>query len=47
MFILYIKNIPLDMAALNASKIAHCKNDGNSKILHYLLKIKPRMGKRQ
>ena len=24
------------MAALNASKIAHCKNDGNSKILHFL-----------
>ena len=30
------KNFPLDMAALNASKIAHCKKDGNSKILHYL-----------
>ena len=30
------KNFPLDMAAMNASKIAHCKNDGNSKILHYL-----------
>ena len=30
------KNFPLDMAALNASKIAHCKNDGNSSILHYL-----------
>ena len=30
------KNFPLDMAALNASKIAHCKNDGNSKILHFL-----------
>ena len=27
---------PLDLAALNASKIAHCKNDGNSKILHML-----------
>ncbi len=24
------------MAAMNASKIAHCKNDGNSEILHYL-----------
>ena len=24
------------MAALNASKIAHCKNDGDSKILHFL-----------
>ena len=30
------KNFPLDMAAMNASKIAHCKNDGNSDILHYL-----------
>ena len=24
------------MAALNASKIAHCKNDGKSEILHFL-----------
>ena len=24
------------MAALNASKIAHCKNNGKSEILHYL-----------
>ena len=30
------KNFPLDIAALNASKIAHCKNDGNSSILHLL-----------
>ena len=30
------RSFPLDMAAFNASKIAHCKNDGNSKILHYL-----------
>lgn len=30
------RNFPLDMAALNASKIAHCNNDGNSEILHYL-----------
>ena len=30
------KNFPLDMAALNASKIAHCKNDGKSDILHFL-----------
>ena len=30
------RNFPLDIAALNASKIAHCKNDGNSEILHYL-----------
>jgi len=30
------KNFPLDMAGLNASKIAHCKNDGKSDILHFL-----------
>ena len=32
------KNFPLDMAALNASKIAHCKNDGKPNILHFLFK---------
>jgi len=32
------RNFPLDLAALNASKIAHCKNDGSSDILHYLYK---------
>ena len=30
------KSFPLDLAALNASKIAHCKNDGESDILHFL-----------
>jgi len=30
------KSFPLDLGALNASKIAHCNNDGNSKILHLL-----------
>ena len=30
------KNFPLDMAAMNASKIAHCRNDGNPEVLHYL-----------
>ena len=30
------KSFPLDIAALNASKVAHCKNDGNPSILHYL-----------
>ena len=30
------RHFPLDMAALNASKIAQCKNDGNSEILHFL-----------
>jgi protein-disulfide isomerase len=32
------RNFPLNMAALNASKIAHCKNDGDSDILHFLYK---------
>ena len=30
------KSFPLDLASLNASKIAHCKNDGRSDILHFL-----------
>ena len=30
------KSFPLDIAALNASKVAHCKNDGKSQILHFL-----------
>ena len=30
------KNFPLDIGGLNASKIAHCKNDGKSDILHFL-----------
>ena len=30
------KNFPLDMAAMNASKIAHCRNDGSSEVLHNL-----------
>ena len=30
------RNFPLDMAALNAAKIAHCKNNGKSDILHFL-----------
>ena len=33
---LEFRSYPLDMAALNASKIAHCNNDGDSKILHFL-----------
>ena len=32
------RSFPLDMAALNASKIAHCKNDGTADILHFLFK---------
>ena len=30
------KSFPLDIAALSASKLAHCKNDGNSELLHFL-----------
>ena len=30
------KSFPLDIIAFNASKIAHCKNDGNTEILHHL-----------
>tara|TARA_B100000427_G_scaffold135171_1_gene112411 strand:- start:1227 stop:1811 length:585 start_codon:yes stop_codon:yes gene_type:complete len=30
------KNFPLDLAAFNASKIAHCRNDGKPEILHFL-----------
>ena len=30
------KSFPLDLAAFNASKIAHCKNDGNPDLLHFL-----------
>ena len=30
------RSFPLDLAALNASKIAHCRNDGKTDILHYL-----------
>ena len=30
------KSFPLDIAALNASKVAHCKNNGKSEILHFL-----------
>ena len=32
------RNFPLDLAAFNASKVAHCKNDGKSEILHFLFK---------
>ena len=32
------RSFPLDMAALNASKIAHCKNDGKPNTLHFLFK---------
>ena len=30
------RSFPLDLAALNASKIAHCRNDGKTDLLHFL-----------
>ena len=39
------RNFPLDLAALNASKISHCKNDGNPEILHFLYKNQKRWAK--
>ncbi len=30
------RNFPLNLAALNAAKIAHCKNNGKTEILHFL-----------
>ena len=30
------RSFPLDMAALNASKLAHCNNDGKADLLHFL-----------
>jgi len=30
------RSFPLDLASLNASKIAHCKNDGKTGLLHFL-----------
>ena len=34
--IIEFRSFPLDLAAFNASKVAHCKNDGKSEILHFL-----------
>ena len=30
------RSFPLDLGSFNASKIAHCKNDGKTDILHFL-----------
>ena len=32
------RSFPLDLAALNASKLVHCKNDGKTDLLHFLYK---------
>jgi len=39
------RSFPLDMAAFNASKIAHCKNDGDSRILHFLFENQTKWAK--
>jgi len=39
------RNFPLDLASLNASKIAHCKNDGKSNILHFLFQNQKKWAK--
>ena len=36
LILIEFRNFPLDIAAFNASKIAHCRNDGKSEILHHL-----------
>ena len=36
------RHFPLDAAALNASKMSQCKNDGSSKILHSLFLNQPK-----
>ena len=40
------RSFPLDLAAFNASKIAHCGNTGNSKLLHRLFKDQEKWVKR-
>jgi len=39
------RSFPLDVAAFNASKISHCKNDGKSEILHFLFKNQKKWAK--
>ena len=41
------RHFPLDIAALNASKIAQCNNDGNSNVLNILFSGQKKMGKRK
>ena len=36
------RHFPLDIAALNASKIAQCNNDGKSNLLHILYSNQPK-----
>ena len=42
LILIEFRNFPLDMAAFNASKIAHCNNDGKSEVLHYLYENQPK-----
>ena len=39
------RHFPLDLAALNASKIAQCNNDGNSKLMHILFSAQSKWAK--
>ena len=39
------RHFPLDMAALNASKIAQCNNDGKSNLLHILFSSQTKWAK--
>ena len=39
------RNFPLDLAALNASKVAHCNNDGDSRALHLLFENQKKWAK--
>ena len=39
------RSFPFDGAGLNAAKIAHCKNDGKSDILHFLFKNQKKWAK--
>jgi len=39
------RHFPLDLAALNASKIVQCNNDGNSKLMHILFSGQPKWAK--
>ena len=39
------RSFPLDLASLNASKIAHCTNDGKSDILHFLFESQKKWAK--
>ena len=39
------RSFPFDIAGLNAAKIAHCRNNNNSDILHFLFKNQKKWAK--